>query len=71
MTSTIAIAVSTTTRRGLISAALAYATGTAATPQLGSRVGSFVALLEVVAAVLFAWLLLDQRPGFPCCSAAC
>ncbi|MFC7342341.1 EamA family transporter [Saccharopolyspora griseoalba] len=49
---------------GLISAALAYASGTAAIRRLGSRVGSFVALLEVVAAALFAWLLLDQRPGF-------
>lgn len=48
---------------GLISAALAYASGTAAIRRLGSRVGSFVALLEVVAAALFAWLLLDQRPG--------
>ena len=30
--------------------------------RLGSRLASFVALLEVVASVLFAWLLLDELP---------
>ncbi|WP_433381552.1 EamA family transporter [Actinoplanes sp. CA-142083] len=49
---------------GLVTAALAYATGIAASRRLGSRVASFVALLEVVAAVVFAWLLVDQLPGF-------
>ena len=48
---------------GLVTAALAYATGIAASRRLGSRVASFVALLEVVAAVGFAWLLVDQLPG--------
>lgn len=48
---------------GLVTAAVAYATGIAAIRRLGSRVASFVALLEVVAAVCFAWLLLDQLPG--------
>ncbi len=48
---------------GLITAALAYATGIAAGRRLGSRVASFVALLEVVAAVGFAWLLVNQLPG--------
>jgi drug/metabolite transporter (DMT)-like permease len=48
---------------GLVTAALAYATGVAASRRLGSRVASFVALLEVVAAVGFAWLLVDQLPG--------
>ena len=48
---------------GLVTAALAYATGIAAGRRLGSRVASFVALLEVVAAVGFAWLLVDQLPG--------
>jgi drug/metabolite transporter (DMT)-like permease len=48
---------------GLVTAALAYATGIAASRRLGSRVASFVALLEVVAAVIFAWLLVDQLPG--------
>ena len=35
---------------GLVTAALAYATGVAASRRLGSRIASFVALLEVVAA---------------------
>ena len=48
---------------GLVTAALAYTTGVAATRRLGSQVASFVALLEVVAGVGFAWLLLDQLPG--------
>jgi drug/metabolite transporter (DMT)-like permease len=48
---------------GLVTAAVAYATGIAAIRRLGSRVASFVALLEVVAAVGFAWLLVDQFPG--------
>lgn len=48
---------------GLVTAALAYTTGIAASRRLGSRVASFVALLEVVAAIGFAWLLVDQLPG--------
>ena len=48
---------------GVITAGIAYTTGIAAGRRLGSRLASFVALLEVVAAVLFAWLLLDQLPG--------
>ncbi|WP_433292066.1 EamA family transporter [Actinoplanes sp. CA-030573] len=48
---------------GLVTAAVPYATGIAASRRLGSRVASFVALLEVVAAVLFAWLLVSQLPG--------
>ncbi|GIF20427.1 drug/metabolite transporter (DMT)-like permease [Actinoplanes tereljensis] len=48
---------------GVVTAAISYATGVAAIRLLGSRVASFVALLEVVAAVLFAWLLVDQLPG--------
>ena len=47
---------------GLVTAALAYTTGIAATRRLGSRLGSFVALLEVIAAIGFAWLLLDELP---------
>jgi drug/metabolite transporter (DMT)-like permease len=46
----------------LVTAALAYGTGIAAGRRLGSRLASFVALLEVVAGVLFAWLLLDELP---------
>ena len=48
---------------GLVTAALAYATGVGAGRLLGSRLSSFVALLEVLSAVLFAWLLLGQLPG--------
>src|SRR4051794_34247672 len=48
---------------GVVTAAIAYTTGIAASRRLGSRLASFVALLEVVAAVVFAWLLLDQLPG--------
>ena len=48
---------------GVVTAAIAYTTGIAASRRLGSRLASFVALLEVVAAVAFAWLLLDQLPG--------
>src|SRR4051794_41229291 len=48
---------------GVVTAAIAYTTGIAASRRLGSRLASFVALLEVVAAVTFAWLLLDQLPA--------
>ncbi len=48
---------------GLVTAAVAYVTGIAAARRLGSRLASFVALSEVVAGVLWAWLLLDQLPA--------
>lgn len=47
---------------GLVTAAVSYTTGIAAGRRLGSRLASFVALLEVVAAVGFAWLLLGELP---------
>jgi drug/metabolite transporter (DMT)-like permease len=47
---------------GLVTAAVAYTTGIAAGRRLGSRLASFVALLEVVAAVCFAWALLGELP---------
>jgi drug/metabolite transporter (DMT)-like permease len=47
---------------GIVTAAIAYTTGIAASRRLGSRLASFVALLEVVAGVGFAWLLLDELP---------
>src|SRR4051794_38096342 len=50
---------------GVVSAAIAYTAGIAASRRLGSRLASFVALLEVIAAVTFAWLLLDQLPSTP------
>ena len=46
----------------LVSAALAYVTGIEAVRRLGSSVASFVALTEVVLAVIFAALLLAQIP---------
>jgi drug/metabolite transporter (DMT)-like permease len=48
---------------GVVTSGFAYATGIAASVRLGSRLSSFVALLEVVFAVFFAWLLLDQLPA--------
>ncbi|MYS86128.1 EamA family transporter [Embleya scabrispora] len=47
---------------GVVTAALAYTTGTAASRRLGARTASFVALLEIVASVGFAWLLIDETP---------
>jgi drug/metabolite transporter (DMT)-like permease len=47
---------------GLVTAAVSYTTGIAAGRRLGSRLASFVALLEVLAGVGFAWLLLDELP---------
>lgn len=47
---------------GTVTAGLAYTTGIAASRRLGPRLASFVALLEVVAGVTFAWLLLGQLP---------
>lgn len=47
---------------GVVTAALAYLTGIAGVRRLGARLASFVGLTEVLAAVLFAWLLLAQVP---------
>ncbi|MEV4129609.1 DMT family transporter [Nocardia sp. NPDC049707] len=47
---------------GTITAALAYVSGIAATRLLGSRLASFVALFEVLAALAFAWALLGESP---------
>ena len=47
---------------GVVATALAYLLGIASTRMLGSRLASFVALAEVVAALLFGWLLLGQLP---------
>ena len=46
----------------VVTAALSYVTGVAAGRLLGSRLASFVALTEVVAGVLWAWLLLGELP---------
>jgi drug/metabolite transporter (DMT)-like permease len=45
---------------GLVATAFAYATSIVASRLLGSRLASFAGLLEVVAAAVFAWVLLDQ-----------
>jgi drug/metabolite transporter (DMT)-like permease len=47
---------------GVVTAAVAYVTGIAASRRLGSRLASFVALLEVLAGVGFAWVLLGELP---------
>jgi len=47
---------------GVVTAAVAYVSGIAATRRLGSRLASFVALFELVAALGFAWLLLGEVP---------
>lgn len=47
---------------GLVAAAFAYVTGIEAGRRLGSRLASFVALGEVLAAVVFAWLVLGELP---------
>jgi drug/metabolite transporter (DMT)-like permease len=46
----------------VIAAALAYVLGIAAVRKLGVKLASFVSLVEVLFAVLFAWVLLDQVP---------
>ena len=48
---------------GIIATALAYVLGIASTRLLGSRLASFIALAEVVAALVFGWLLLGQLPN--------
>ncbi|GAB3607845.1 EamA family transporter [Conyzicola nivalis] len=45
----------------VISTALAYVAGITGAAALGSRLASFVALLEVVFASLFAWVLLGEQ----------
>lgn len=47
---------------GVVTAALAYVAGIAAARRLGSRLASFVALTEVLAALVFAWVLLGEVP---------
>jgi drug/metabolite transporter (DMT)-like permease len=48
---------------GVLATAVAYASSITATELLGSRLASFVGLLEVVAATLYAWLLLGEQLG--------
>lgn len=46
----------------LLAAAFAYVAGIAAVRMLGAKLASFVALTEVLFAVLFAWLVLAELP---------
>ena len=48
---------------GVLAGAVSYLTGVAAARRLGSRLASFIALTEVLAALVFAALLLDQVPS--------
>ena len=48
---------------GVVTAGVAYLSGILATRALGARLASFVALLEVLFSVVFAWLLLGQLPN--------
>ncbi|WP_298252105.1 DMT family transporter [uncultured Arthrobacter sp.] len=47
----------------LVATVAAYVTGILAAQRLGSKVASFVALTEVMFAVLAAWLVLGELPG--------
>jgi drug/metabolite transporter (DMT)-like permease len=47
---------------GVVTAALGYVTGIAATRRLGSRLASFVALSEVLVALAAAWALVGEVP---------
>jgi drug/metabolite transporter (DMT)-like permease len=48
---------------GVVTAAVSYVSGILASRALGARLASFVALLEVLFSVVFAWLLLGQLPS--------
>lgn len=47
----------------VVAAAIAYVTGIVGARLLGAKVASFVGLTEVLFAVVFAWVLLDQSLG--------
>ena len=47
----------------VIAAALAYATGIHAARTLGTTVASFISLLEVLFAVVFAWMFVGESPA--------
>lgn len=47
----------------LVAAVIAYSSGIAGARRLGPTVATFLGLTEVLFAVLFAWLLLGQRPA--------
>jgi drug/metabolite transporter (DMT)-like permease len=45
---------------GVVATGIAYATSITASEMLGSRLASFLGLLEVVAAAIYAWILLGE-----------
>ncbi|BDZ50295.1 membrane protein [Frondihabitans sucicola] len=49
---------------GVVATAVAYSTNITASEMLGSRLASFTGLLEVVAATLYAWILLGEDLSF-------
>jgi drug/metabolite transporter (DMT)-like permease len=50
---------------GVVATAIAYAASITASEMLGARLASFAGLLEVVAATLYAWLLLGEKLSVP------
>jgi drug/metabolite transporter (DMT)-like permease len=46
----------------VVAAAIAYVAGIGAARRLGARLASFIGMAEVLFAVVFAWVLLDQLP---------
>ncbi|MCU1551388.1 MAG: putative rane protein [Glaciihabitans sp.] len=50
---------------GVVATGIAYATSITASEMLGSRLASFAGLLEVVAAALYAWILLGEDLTLP------
>jgi drug/metabolite transporter (DMT)-like permease len=50
---------------GVVATAIAYAASITASEILGSRLASFMGLLEVVAATLYAWILLGEDLSIP------
>jgi drug/metabolite transporter (DMT)-like permease len=47
----------------LVAAVISYVAGIGAARRLGAKLASFIGMAEVLFAVLFAWLLLDQVPS--------
>lgn len=50
---------------GIVATAIAYATSITASEILGSRLASFLGLLEVIAATFYAWILLGEQLTIP------
>jgi drug/metabolite transporter (DMT)-like permease len=46
----------------VIAAAIPYVTGIGAARRLGAKLASFIGMVEVLFAIMFAWLLLNQLP---------